>query len=403
TKLIVRSLPSLPPNDPVRVGQFSDTLRWWSDGHTAKQTAALPLPPPDAVPHGPTNLEPALEAIARDAPKSMPTQLLLLTDAGAEIDDPDALTQKLRAANVRLNLMAIDHGEGLPVLEDMVRDTGGVYMTDLNPATWSLAMRELLAAAMPDRLHRDGITLRFHGSLNLIWADPWNRTWLKPNATALASAGQIVMAAQWQFGLGQVIAVAFEPGTDVANSLADSIAQPPIDPRISVRWQTGPILHATVDAINGLRYLNNLNLSLEVQNQRYPIPQTEPGRYEISLPSPATPSVATVWLGNRLIDRTALAGWYDRQFAAVGEDRAALEKLARETGGHVIPPDQKTPIQFGRTSVMHDMTSWSAAAAALFMGIGLIAWKLTPAAGRLSVARPVHSRAAETSPPRHWK
>src|SRR5258708_39647632 len=80
TSAMVRLIPRLPPADPVRVGQFSDTLRWWSDGKTVKETAQLRLPPPDALPHGPTNLQPVLEAIAATR-CDLPRELILLTDA----------------------------------------------------------------------------------------------------------------------------------------------------------------------------------------------------------------------------------------------------------------------------------------------------------------------------------
>ena len=44
----------------------------------------MSLPPADAGPHGPTNLEETLLDIAQNSEGDLPKQLLLLTDADAE-------------------------------------------------------------------------------------------------------------------------------------------------------------------------------------------------------------------------------------------------------------------------------------------------------------------------------
>ena len=381
TRAVVRLLPNLPASDPVRVGQFSDTLRWWSDGRSAGETAKLPFPPPDALPHGPTNLQPVLEAIARDAPRGMPTQLLLLTDAETQIDDPAAMTERLKAADIKLHLMAIERGEGLPVLQDIVRDTGGVYLTETDPAQWPASVRHLLAAALPDRLGLTPVDVKFLGPAAAIpggKSAPWNRTWLKPGAAEWAEGNSLPMAASWRFGLGQVVSLGFTPSAGQVGAIARAIAQPPGDPRLKVSWRAGPMLNVSVDAVDGKHYLNDLDLSLEIRADgsgspiRTAIPQTGPGQYELTVPSLQSPGISTVWMGNRVIDRIALAGWYAPIFAAVGEDRAALEALANQTGGTVIPPSQKTPIQFDWPKERYDLTSWFAAGAALFLAAGLL-------------------------------
>src|SRR5205814_1576997 len=42
---LVKILPHLPPSDIVSTGSFARELRWWSTGKTARETAALSLPP----------------------------------------------------------------------------------------------------------------------------------------------------------------------------------------------------------------------------------------------------------------------------------------------------------------------------------------------------------------------
>ncbi len=88
---VVRLLPALPPIDPVQIGQFSDVVRWWLSGMSAGEAAHAPLPPPDAFPHGPTNLESALSRIAGDADGTLPTELLLLSDCDTSFEHPGEL------------------------------------------------------------------------------------------------------------------------------------------------------------------------------------------------------------------------------------------------------------------------------------------------------------------------
>jgi hypothetical protein len=376
---MVDLLPHLPPADLVRVGQFSDTLKWWSDGLPAAQTALLPLPPPDAQPHGPTNLEPALDAIIA-AHSGAPTQLILMTDADVDISDPDALARRLAAAHIRLHLLAIERGSGIAQLEDIVHDTGGSFITQLDSSQWAASMRRLLSAAAPMAVADQPATVNFTGEAAAIpaaTAFPWNPTWIKPDATPIAKSNDRILAAKWRFGAGQVLAAAFAAGPTQATALADLIAQPPSDPRLKVSWQTTPAINVTVDAVDGKRYLNDLDLQIEIWDQssatRETIAQTGPGRYELSLPQSARPAVATVRQGDRILARHALAGRYTLEFAAIGEDRGALQSLANTTGGRVIPPDQDTPIDFNWPLIPHPLTPWFSGAAAILLLAGLVA------------------------------
>jgi hypothetical protein len=375
TAALVQVIPRLPPSDPVRVGQFSDTLSWWCDMLPARQVAALALPPPSALPHGPTNLQPALEAIAASATPGIPTQLLLLTDADVLLDHPDQVTQRLKSAGIRLNLLAIERGSGLADLEDMVRDTGGSFVTQLDPAQWPDAARLLLSGALSNRLVRQPIQANFKvAAIPPATVVPWNRTWLAPQARLLADSdsGQ-PLAATWHVGLGSVLAVAFTPTSSQTSALADLIAQPPADPRFKVSWRSDPHSMVSVDAVDNGHYLNDLNLTVEMEDApaAQPIPQTGPGRYEATLPWSA-PGIATVRLDDRVIDRHAIPGGYAQEFAAIGLDRAALETIAKSTGSRVIPPDQTTPIAFHWPPRQVRLTPWLAASGAVVLLMGLI-------------------------------
>ncbi len=117
-------LPALPPADPVEIGQFSDSVRWWLQA-TAADAAMAALPPADAVPHGPTNLESALNQIAGDATGALPTNLLLLSDCDTTLDHPTELADLLAGKKIRLDVLAIGDGSALGTIRGICAATGG--------------------------------------------------------------------------------------------------------------------------------------------------------------------------------------------------------------------------------------------------------------------------------------
>jgi len=369
---IVSVVPRLPPRDPVFIGQFAESLRWWSAGKSAAETALLDLPPSDALPHGPTNLEAVLNAIVRDASGSMESQLLLVTDADVTFEHPDAVTAGLKARKIHLHLLAIAPGRGLGVLSEMAAATGGSVSTQLEPARWAATIQELLASALPARWNMTPRAVHFIGraaSLGTIIATRWNRTWLAPNAAPL-NRGDIPMAAARQFGLGEVVAAAF-----YAPELGPIFAQPPRDPRFKISWSDEEQVGVCVDAENGGKYLNDLPLRLELSGQAYSIRQVGPGRYQVDLPAPRIATMARVTLDGRMLDIHALPGRYAAEFDRIGLDVAALRSLAEETGGKVIPPNVATPVLIGGPSRRYELMPWLAAFGAVFIAMGLVMWK----------------------------
>jgi hypothetical protein len=179
-----------------------------------------------------------------------------------------------------------------------------------------------------------------------------------------------------------VAAIAVAEKSSTTAAISKLIAQPPRDPRFRVTWDMKPTLHVLVDAVDKGHFLNDLKLTLETWDpdsgiaRTFPLEQAWPGRYEISAPSGQHPSIATVKEGEHIIDRTALAGWYAAQFSAVGEDRAALESIARQSGGRVILPGETAPNDFKFPKREIPITSWLATAGALCLATGLLAWKI---------------------------
>lgn len=200
--------------------------------------------------------------------------------------------------------------------------------------------------------------------------------------------------ARWNIGEGRVLAAGFEASSAEVERFAAAVARPPRDPRFRVTWQTGPSLRVSVDAVapdasgNGA-FLNSETLTLDISpatrsDASHPEPSstgglrltlTAPGHYDAAIPAPRAAAVATLRAGGTAIDRIALPGRYAPEFDAIGNDDAALERIARQTGGRVVAPADMTPIQFNWPPRDIDLTSILAAIGASLFSSGLLWWR----------------------------
>lgn len=388
---MTQALAGLPPEDVVTIGSFAQDVRWWSVGKSVRETTRLgAAPSPDIVPRGPTNLAPALKQVAESASDAMPNELLVLSDFEAKVDDPDTLAAALKAKRVRVHALVTGQGENAAV-ERIVETTGGTRVKQSDPLGWASAVRRLARQASPDRLNQTGVAVRYTSELNnelVTIAPPSNRTWLKDRAQELAhveggkNAEAIPMAAQWQLGAGRVTAVAFGENGRRLERLTSRVNRAPTDPRFRVTWATGSALKVTVDATgNDGAPLNGLSFTLEVQpgGLARVVPQTAPGRYDLSL-SPATsprePALATLRQDGRAVDRAALAGRYPSEFDAIGNDHDAMRELASHTGGAIVEPARAAPLDFRWPRRSASMLTPLALLGAIFVALALIRWRI---------------------------
>jgi hypothetical protein len=387
-------LGNLPPNDLVSIASFSTDLTWWVEGQTVEAARKLPLPPTGIRPRGATNLEPVLDAVTMRWVTLSRLEVIVASDADATFEDAAGLTARLRARQARVSLLATADPSRSPVLR-IVALTGGNVATELNPLLWAEAAKKLARAALPNRVEQIPVRISFADKLQSLApreVSLWNRTWLKKDATALASAGadasQTPMAAIWRVGAGAVAAAAFAPTAEEAQALVGLVQRPPRDPRFAVAHEIGEALQISVTAADGQQPLNEQALILALSDlssatprlTNYPIPQTAPGRYEAALPAPRFPALATVRLGETVIDRFAVAGRYPAEFDAIGNNRDTMQALASATGGRVIEPTQTSPIDFAWPIRIISLMPWLALAGAALLGLGLARWKAKPAA-----------------------
>jgi hypothetical protein len=386
---VARVIPHLPPQDPTSVGSFARDVRWWSRGKSARETSHI-APPGDLAPHGPTNLQAALESVVLGVNSSTPTEVLVLSDAEAKLD-PTALADVMKGKRVRVHLLATAEVSRENPVRRLVESTGGALLAQSDPQRWSSSLRELLRAASPPGVRSEPTDVRFVGPLSGVPARtvaPSNQVWPKdritPLATATSGEGQQAVAALWSLGAGRAAAVGFSPSVQEVEAIAPLVTTPPRDPHFTVTWDVARVVRVTIDAIEDGRFLNGLDLESQVidpaggaSRESRAIAQVAPGRYQIELPAPGTSRVAVVRLGDRVLAQRALAGRYAPEYDAIGTDRAALRALAERTGGRVIEPNDTAPIRFNWPRRRVNLVPTLATVGALLIAAGLVHWKLT--------------------------
>jgi hypothetical protein len=411
-------IPRLPADDTISVGNFSQALRWWIAGKSVRDAQAGFAIPKELRPHGPTNLAAALRLIADTSDGTLPTHLLLITDAEAQIDNVSTLAAALLAKRIRVSVLTTEKIASDNPLTMIANHTGGKIVGQSDPRKWARELKDLMRSASPPWLGRETLLVRRTEAgprfAPVRVAPPWNRTWLKRDATSLAdgaiadaangaaeaaaaanaanaaaNAERIPAIAAWNVGSGAVISAAFSPSPALVEMLVDRVAAPPRDPRFRVTYDAARELRITLDAIDnragggaGGSYMNNLAPRVELSvdatrsSDAVAMPQTAPGRYEVALPAPSRATFASVRLGGRVIDRFAVAGRYPPEAEAIGNDRPAMDVLARATGGAVIEPSHTAPLDFRWPTRAISLSAYLAAAGAALIVSGLVRWRM---------------------------
>lgn len=385
------ALEGIAVTDPVDVGEFSDAARWWVQGKSAGQVAAMRLPPDDVQPHGPTNLAASLEQMINipSGGGSMPVEVMILTDAQTVIHDPDAIASRMKQAHMRLWVLATQHGSALDALRDIVQRTGGALLEQSQLDQWGNAFNSLVQSARGSQMRHDAVDVGFTGELAQLprrTLSVWRLAWLKQGATlAAGSEGSPshALAAYWRVGLGSVASAAFDANDTEINAMAHLVGRRPSDPRLKVFWTGGAAPRVKVDAREEGRYLNNLSLELSLWGAQggdssavvAAIPQSGPGEYELAYAAPRHETIATVLEDGRPVDRFALAGRYAREFDHVGNDHAAMRQLVDLTGGEVISPRQTAAIDFHGSTHRIPLESWAGILAAALIAAALLLWR----------------------------
>lgn len=372
----------LPPADAVSIAGFARRIDWWILGQTVEQLDPTHIPPAAVRPGGPTNLEPALLTVLEKATADLPLEIILLTDADIELPRFELLRQQLLRTGARLHLLALDEGQGLGLLAELVHASGGQWLSQTDPLLWAQSADDLLRSATPSMTEHRPVRIELMDVLKNVSSDevqPWIRTWLKPDAQLLARSEDetsAVLGAIWNLGLGRVMALSFEPSLQLIEIVGDLLLAVPIDPRFDVTFDLGRELQVEVQAQQQGSPMNRLELTLELGMTGggasvHRLEQVAPGRYQVVLPAPADSTQARMLHEGAEIARAPLAGRYPPQFERIGNNRDTLGMLVDRWGGRIVEPDEQVlDLRTRRATV--SLQPWLITAGALLMAGWLV-------------------------------
>lgn len=323
-------------------------------------------------PSGGTRITPALEAAVQVTPAEGQDRLVIvLSDLQTEAFDAEAWAARLAEAHVALAVVATGRADEKAPLKQLADrlDAPFIYRDDLGGL--AEVFIQFLRRARGDVLVRRQAAIRIDAPLfdtNLTAlpdADDYIAAVLAERAERLASASDAQpLIARWRARAGRSVALAlplegpynrqWRRSPEAATLLAAAVewaAMPAGDSRFygQVDRPSGaPRLSIWAEddgrPINGLAPLAEVS-GADGQAEAVAVPQTAPGLYQAGLPPwGASPAMVRVRVedsqGARLVWRQAMPGRYAEELTRVGVNDAALEELARWTGGAVISADE---------------------------------------------------------------
>jgi Ca-activated chloride channel family protein len=404
---VARALESVTGSDLVGVIAFNDTpadVIPVSPAHGVTDVSARLR---DIVPGGPTAITPALERAAarlRSLPSETRKHVLLLSDGRTSSADATRAQALVRNAGFELTAVALGGDTDQGLLSSLAEATGG-------RAYFPEDIRELpsVLAREASRVAGGGIVAESfvpqttpHPILSGLTLQPLPRlggyvaTSLKSGAVApVRSHLYDPILGLWNVGLGRAGVYTADLHASWSRALVTSPQYPQLL-RQTIRWLSRRTvdsnlyahvsqasdgrLRIDIDATDGgdaPRADLNVRavISSPAGNQlQVPIPESEPGRYQTFVPANAPGAyLMTISADDRAgtFSATTLRGVYvsaEREYQRADVDRAALEALAKDTGGRVLAPGQSA-FDAARPRRYRDMQgAFVLAALFLFMG-----------------------------------
>jgi Mg-chelatase subunit ChlD len=355
-------------------------------------------------PGGGTAIFPALDAAARDlaVTRAITRHVILLTDGQGQPDEPPRIrevVQAMVADGITVSSVGLGSQVDRPLLEQIGRTWGGgrAYFTaDPNNLPQILLRETALVARsavveepVSPRVREPANFLREAGAAGMPYLYGFVSTRARPSPVQVLletdGAPPEPLLARWRVGLGWSLAWT----SDVKNRWAVEWIRWP-------RWQAfwtqlvrehmrqrrrhelglraevvGGFVHASVDAItHDDRFDNGLGSELTIRGpqpggreDRVPLRQTAPGRYEATFPLDRYGAFSLHALHRR--DGTVVAeshgrvdNPYPREYAVLAPDLPLLGALARATGG-VVDPAPRAVFDARGETLRHPKALWS--------------------------------------------
>jgi len=368
--------------DQIGIVAFEDQPRWVIPPTPATDLGVVQAAIAEMQPGGGTEIYPALKmAYEGLAPIDAKVKhIILLTDGEAPRGDYPGLTQQMKDATITLSTIGIGSDADTPLLQELATLGNGRYYDGNDPFDLPrLVVKETQQVQRAAIVEEDFKPVRISSGPALDGIDlnsmPQLRGYVattpKPQSSILLVSRQIdPVLAEWQYGLGRVIAWT----SDVRNRWASRwiewpefgrfwaqvvkrTTRPPEDPNRQVTVKIdGNHAVVTLDAQTGVeaadrRYLNFLPTSASIVDPRgheheVQLPQVAPGRYEASY------QVEDDGIYSLQVRQTESDGSianqssgfvvpYSPEYRAGGTDDNFLESLAKRTGGRLIhDPEQ---------------------------------------------------------------
>ncbi|MEM9604845.1 MAG: VWA domain-containing protein [Pseudomonadota bacterium] len=361
----------LNPLDQIGVLAFDSTFDWAVQPTLAGERRAIVDSLQAMTVGGGTRLYPALREAHRMArsQQAKVKHLIVLSDGLAESDeDFVALSREIAASDITVSTVAFGAGADQQLMQ-VIADIGGgryYYAKDLQhvPRIFTsetlTVTRDLFVEARVTPETRDGHAILSGIEPTAVPAlSGYQRTWPKPAAQTLLSAGDDPLLSVWRYGLGRSAAFM----SDLSGRWGAAWTEWPQFPQLAAqlaRWtmrqQNAGQLSAgfavqdqtatlSVDALDGDdRFLNGLTLSASISDASgtattTPLDQVASGRYEATFPVAAGKQYVVSVSAQRDAIPTkvfALAVPYSPEFQNAGLNLPLLEDLARESGGDVM-------------------------------------------------------------------
>lgn len=367
---------ALSPGDEIAIVAFSDNNTWVTRLRTINGpddinqiVTAISRLKADGV----TQMYPALQEGITELSKSQAgtKHIILLSDGSPSNPfDEDAVAARVRASGMTLSSIAIGEGAAVDLMEKLAKGGNGRYSYARRPEDIpKLTLEEAEQLSGKTLATGDFRAVQVAPSAIMRGLDPatlptlggYQITEVKPDAQMILASGQNEpVLAQWQYGLGRVVAWTSDLSQELAPNWREAEAFGPFW-NGAVRWTLPAAgskafrvratpedrdLLLTVDAFDAGGA--PVNLAETTATLRTPdgasvnlaLPQSAPGRYEVRLSDPA-PGAYQVQLrqartGGAVTDVAGFRVPYPAELRGPSAGAATLGALTDRTGGRVL-------------------------------------------------------------------
>lgn len=373
------SLDHVLPTDSVGVVAFDSDATWVRRLGPVDDVKAIDRRLRTIGAGGGTNMYPALEEAKKAllATNAMVRHVILLTDGHSSSGDSNRLFREMAAAKISLSCVGVGDDADVALLRSMARATGGRFYHTLHPRTVpGIFINEIKIVSRPHIYEKDtpwspvrsglsdivrGMPEKLPGIRGFVLTTPKASAEISVTSPLPTDLEVNPLVAQWQYGLGKVVAVTTDAGARWTTAWRDSSffstfwaqavrwslkAADSDDLTIAVQEKDGNV-RVVVNALDRQKgYLDLLAMKGTIvrpdsRSESLELKQTEPGKYVGQFSAGASGSYV-VSVGARLPGgqtgavSSVVNLSYPAEYRDHSHNRALLENIAMTSGGAVL-------------------------------------------------------------------